>query len=112
MVAKIDEKLPALKKPNFKPFMDCVLLQPIPRGMTTGGVALPENADVGPQRAFVVAVGPGWPTDDGQGRIPMEVEVGDVVYLLLAPGKLACDVTLEGHKYVLACMRDLIGKVT
>jgi co-chaperonin GroES (HSP10) len=97
------------KKVSFQPFNDTVLLQPIPRGMTEGGVVLPENADMGPQKAYVVAVGPGWPTEDGAGRIPMDVAVGDTVYLTLtsAPHKIK----LAEGEFLITRMRDMIGKV-
>ena len=94
--------------PWFVCFHDTVLLDPIPRDMTPGGVAIPETADMGPQQARVVACGPGWPTDQGT-RIAMDVEPGDLVYLTLtaAPHKI----TMEGRSYLVTRMRDLIGKV-
>ena len=95
-------------KPAFTPFHDTLLLDPIPRGETAGGVALPETADMGPQQARVVARGPGWPTDAG-GRIAMDVEEGDIVWLTLAaqPHRI----NLDGKWYLITRMRDLIGKV-
>lgn len=99
------------KTVSFEPFNDTVLLQPIPRGTTEGGVVLPESAEasMGPQKAYVVAVGPGWPTDDGKNRIPMDVAVGDTVYLTLsaAPHKIRI---AEGE-FLITRMRDMIGKV-
>ena len=116
MVAKIDEKLPAptlstgCPPLKFKPFLDTVLLEPIPRGQTAGGVIIPEKADMGPQLARVVAVGPGWPTDDGCERMPMEVDVGDLVYCTFSAQPH--QIKLDGKTYVIVRMRDMIGKVT
>ena len=46
--------------------------------MSSGGIYIPDTAKEKPQEGKVVAVGPGKLTDDGK-RIPMEIEVGDMV---------------------------------
>jgi len=94
--------------PNFICFHDTVLVEPIPRNTTAGGVHLPETADMGPQQARVIACGPGWPTEHGT-RIAMDVVVGDLIWLTLTaqPHKIV----LDGKTYVITRMRDLIGKV-
>jgi chaperonin GroES len=47
-------------------------------GMTKGGIALPDIADV-PNKAVVVAVGSGHLTQDGA-VVPLEVEEGDTIF--------------------------------
>ena len=46
--------------------------------MSSGGIYIPDTAKEKPQEGKVVAVGPGKISDEGN-RIPMEVEVDDVV---------------------------------
>ena len=45
---------------------------------TVGGIYIPATAKERPLEGKVVAVGPGKMTDDGK-RVPLEVELGDVV---------------------------------
>lgn len=47
--------------------------------MSKGGIVIPDNAKQKPQRAIVVAVGPGKQLDDGD-HIPVPVDVGDEIY--------------------------------
>ena len=46
--------------------------------MTAAGIYIPDTAKEKPQEGVVVAIGPGRLSDDGT-RVPMEVEVGDIV---------------------------------
>jgi chaperonin GroES len=66
---------------NIKPLGDRVVVEPLEKDVETfagGELVLPDTAKEKPQQGTVVAVGPGRLDDDGK-RVPMDVEVGDVV---------------------------------
>ncbi len=46
--------------------------------ISSGGIYIPDTAKEKPQEGTVVAVGPGRLTDEGN-RVPMDVQVGDMV---------------------------------
>lgn len=75
--------------------------------MTTGGIALPEGATTGPELGEVIAVGDG--KTEREGRIPMEVQPGDIVYLMFAYSK-PMSVEIDGHRYIICTSSNLIGK--
>ena len=70
----------AKTKVTFKPMADRVVIEPLESDeqVSSGGIYIPDTAKEKPQEGKVVAVGPGKLTDDGK-RLPVEVEVGDVV---------------------------------
>ena len=65
---------------SFKPLGNRIVVEPLEgeEQMSSGGIYIPDTAKEKPQEGKVVAAGPGKISDDGN-RIPMEVEVGDVV---------------------------------
>jgi chaperonin GroES len=65
---------------DFKPLGNRIVVEPLESDeqMSSGGIYIPDTAKEKPQEGKVVAVGPGKISDDGN-RIPMEVEVDDVV---------------------------------
>ena len=63
---------------DIHPLGDRVLVETITDEMTVGGVVIPQVAQGRPERARVLAVGPGARNDAGE-IVPMEIEVGDVV---------------------------------
>jgi chaperonin GroES len=65
---------------SFKPLGNRVVVEPIETDeqVSSGGIFIPDTAKEKPQEGKVVAVGPGKMTDEGK-RVPMEIEVGDVV---------------------------------
>ena len=65
---------------SFKPLGNRVVVEPIEgdEQVSSGGIFIPDTAKEKPQEGNVVAVGPGKMTDEGK-RVPMEIEVGDVV---------------------------------
>ena len=64
---------------KIRPLHDRVLVEALEaENKTAGGVIIPDTAQEKPQEGKVVAVGPGKMTDEGK-RVPMEIEVGDVV---------------------------------
>lgn len=67
-------------KIKFRPMDDRVLVEPVEADdMTAGGIILPDAAREKPQRAVVVAAGPGKLLDSGA-RGEMSVKVGDEVF--------------------------------
>jgi chaperonin GroES len=74
---------------------------------TAGGIVIPETAKEKPQKARVIAAGPGKQLDTGE-RAPMGVAVGDLVLL----GKYSgTDVTVEGTEYVILRESDILAKL-
>ena len=65
---------------SFKPLGNRVVVEPSEgdEQVSSGGIFIPDTAKEKPQEGKVVAVGPGKMTDEGK-RVPMEIEVGDVV---------------------------------
>ncbi|XP_037089210.1 10 kDa heat shock protein, mitochondrial-like [Pollicipes pollicipes] len=97
----------ALKR--FIPMFDRVLLQRAEAiTKTKGGIMIPEKAQQKVSEATVVAVGPGFRTDEGKTVAPT-VSVGDRVLL---PEFGGTKVTLDDTDYVLMRDSDLLGKFT
>lgn len=96
-----------MSKINFEPVSDTLLIEPIRKNETTGGLALPAGAEIGPPRGRVVKAGPGRTTDFGA-EIPMPVTEGDVVVLALInpPGEME----FGGKKYLIVRARDVLAK--
>ncbi|MDP6118593.1 MAG: co-chaperone GroES [Planctomycetota bacterium] len=64
---------------NVEPLDDRIIIKQIDAEDTTaGGIVLPDSAKEKPQQAEIVAVGNGRLSDEGN-RIPVQVNVGDVV---------------------------------
>ena len=93
---------------NIKPLSDRVVVKSVEQEETAkGGIILAPNAQEKPQVAVVVAVGPG-ALDKDQGRIPMEVKVGDKVIV----GKYSgTQVKLDGEEYNVVRQEDVLAIV-
>ena len=64
---------------NIKPLEDKIVVQASEAETTTAsGIVIPDTAKEKPQEGKVLAVGPGRIDDNGN-RIPLDVQVGDVV---------------------------------
>jgi co-chaperonin GroES (HSP10) len=106
-----------MKKPNFNPTTNGVLVQWIKEKIiTAGGLAVPEGAasSFTPPKARVIAVGPGNHTTAGV-LIPCDVREGHIVYIrvaadrsgqLIAPG---LPIRLGTEDYILVREIDIIG---
>jgi chaperonin GroES len=64
---------------TIQPLGDRVLVESIKETETRGGVVIPEMAQGRPERARVLAVGPGLRHPKTGERQPLDVEVGDIV---------------------------------
>ncbi len=65
---------------SFKPLGNRLVVEPIEddEQKSSGGIFIPDTAKEKPQEGKVVAVGLGKMTDEGK-RVPMEIEIGDIV---------------------------------
>ena len=65
---------------TIKPLEDRVVIKALEAEQTTAsGLVIPDTAKEKPSEGEVVAVGPGRFNDEGDDRIPMDVNVGDKV---------------------------------
>jgi chaperonin GroES len=93
---------------DFEPLADFLLIDPIPRGTTPGGLALPDGADPDPPKGKVVKVGPGRISEEGV-RIEHGLKPGDTVYMCFAYSQ-PLQITFAGHEYAVVRARDVIAK--
>jgi len=94
---------------DFAPLGDRVVIKPLEQDeKTTSGIYLPDTAKERPQTGEVVAAGPGRFTEDGKGKVPMELKVGDkVVY-----SKYAGTEYKDGEdEYLILRESDILAKV-
>ncbi len=73
---------------------------------TPSGLVIPDTAKEKPQLGEVLAVGPG-AFQDGE-RVPMDVEVGDIVVYSKYGGT---EVKFEGEDYLILSARDLLAVI-
>ena len=73
---------------------------------TASGLVIPDTAKEKPQQGEVLAVGPG-DFQDGE-RLPMDVEVGDIVVYSKYGGT---EVKYAGEEYLILSSRDLLAVI-
>ncbi len=73
---------------------------------TKSGIYLPDTAKEKPQEGKVIAVGPGKVTDEGK-RIPMEVEVGDVIIYAKYGGS---EIKIDDEDLIIMREDDILAK--
>ena len=91
---------------NLKPLGDRIVVKPQEdeESRTASGLVIPDTAKEKPQLGDVLAVGPG-EIKDGE-RIPMDVNVGDVVFYSKYGGT---EVKVEGVDYLILSARDVLA---
>ena len=91
---------------NLKPLGDRIVVEPQEdeESRTPSGLVIPDTAKEKPQLGDVLAVGPG-EIKDGE-RIPMDVNVGDVVFYSKYGGT---EVKVEGVDYLILSARDVLA---
>jgi chaperonin GroES len=95
-------------KVTIKPLEDRVVVQANEAETTTAsGLVIPDTAKEKPQEGTVIAVGPGRIDDNGQ-RVPLDVNVGDVVIYSKYGGT---EVNYGGEEYLVLSSRDLLAVV-
>jgi chaperonin GroES len=94
---------------NLKPLGDRLIVQAIEEEETTAsGIVLPDTAKEKPQRGKVLAVGEGKWDEDGEKRIPLDVETGDEVLYSKYGGT---EVQVEGEDLLVLRESDVLAKV-
>ena len=95
-------------KVSIKPLEDRVVVQANEAETTTAsGLVIPDTAKEKPQEGTVVSVGPGRIDDNGN-RVPLDVNVGDVVIYSKYGGT---EVKYGGEEYLVLSARDLLAVV-
>ena len=95
-------------KVAIKPLEDRIVVQAVEAETTTAsGIVIPDTAKEKPQEGKVLAVGPGRIDDNGN-RIPLDVQVGDVVIYSKYGGT---EVKYEGEEYLILSARDVLAVV-
>lgn len=91
---------------KLQPLGDRIVVKPKEEdeAMTTSGLVIPDTAKEKPQLGEVLAVGPG-EYQDGE-RIPLDVEVGDLVFYSKYGGT---EVKVEGEEYLVLSSRDVLA---
>jgi chaperonin GroES len=94
---------------NIKPLEDRILVKPLDAEQTTAsGLVIPDTAKEKPQEGEVVAVGPGRFNDEGDERIPMDINVGDKVIYSKYGGT---EVKYSGEEFLILSARDVLAVV-
>jgi len=94
---------------RLKPLEDRIVVKPGEEEETTvSGIVIPDTAKEKPQEGEVVAVGPGRFNEDGDERIPLDIEVGDTVIYSKYGGT---EVKVEGDDYLILSARDVLAVV-
>lgn len=92
----------------LQPLGDRVIVELLDEETTTAsGIVLPDTAKEKPQKGTVIAVGLGEKNDDGD-RIPVDVEVGDVVIFSKYGGTEVKD---GADEYLILRESDILAKV-
>ncbi|MCI0688716.1 MAG: co-chaperone GroES [Sporichthyaceae bacterium] len=96
-------------KVAIKPLEDRVVVQPLDAEQTTAsGLVIPDTAKEKPQEGVVLAVGPGRWDEDGEKRIPLDVQVGDIVLYSKYGGT---EIKYNNEEYLVLSARDLLAIV-
>ena len=95
---------------NIKPLEDRIVVKPLDAEETTAsGLVIPDTAKEKPQEGEVVAVGQGRFNEDGDGRVPMDVSVGDKVIYSKYGGT---EVKHGGDEYLILSARDVLAIIS
>ena len=96
-------------KVALKPLEDRVVVQPLDAEQTTAsGLVIPDTAKEKPQEGRVLAIGPGRWDEDGEKRIPLDVQVGDIVLYSKYGGT---EVKYNNEEYLVLSAHDLLAIV-
>jgi chaperonin GroES len=92
---------------KLQPLSDRLVVKPIQsEEKTKSGIYIPDTAKEKPQEGKVVAVGPGKMTDEGK-RIPMDLEVGDIVIYAKYGGS---EIKLDDEELIIVRENDILAK--
>ena len=92
----------------LKPLEDRIVVQPLEaEQVTASGLVIPDTAKEKPQEGKVLAVGPGR-FDDKGARVPVDVQVGDVVLYSKYGGT---EVKYANVDYLVLSARDVLAVI-
>ena len=92
----------------LKRLEDRIVVQPLEaEQVTASGLVIPDTAKEKPQEGKVLAVGPGR-FDDKGARVPVDVQVGDVVLYSKYGGT---EVKYSGEEYLVLSARDVLAVI-
>ena len=92
----------------IKPLEDRIVVKPLEaEQVTASGLVIPDTAKEKPQEGKVLAVGPGR-FDDKGARVPVDVQVGDVVLYSKYGGT---EVKYSGQEYLVLSARDVLAVI-
>jgi chaperonin GroES len=92
---------------KLQPMGDRLVVKPTQsEEKTKSGIYIPDTAKEKPQEGKVIAVGPGKMTDEGK-RIPMDVEVGDIIIYAKYGGS---EIKLDEEELVIVRESDILVK--
>ena len=94
---------------KLKPLGDRLIVQALEEEETTAsGLVLPDTAKEKPQKGKVLAVGDGRWDDEGDKRIPLDVQEGDEVLYSKYGGT---EIKVEGDELLVLRESDVLAKV-
>jgi chaperonin GroES len=94
---------------KLKPLGDRLIVKAVEEEETTAsGIVLPDTAKEKPQKGEVIAVGDGRWDDEGEKRIPLDVNQGDEILYSKYGGT---EVTLDGEDLLVLRESDVLAKV-
>ncbi|HEV2062827.1 MAG TPA: co-chaperone GroES [Solirubrobacteraceae bacterium] len=94
---------------KLKPLGDRLIVKAIEDEETTAsGIVLPDTAKEKPQRGEVIAVGDGRYDEDGDKRIPLDVQAGDKVLYSKYGGT---EIKVEGEDLLVLRESDVLAKI-
>ena len=92
---------------KLQPMGDRLVVKPTQsEEKTKSGIYIPDTAKERSQEGKVVAVGPGKMTDEGK-RIPMDVEVGDIIIYAKYGGS---EIKLDEEELIIVRESDILAK--
>jgi chaperonin GroES len=92
----------------LKPLEDRIVVSPLEaEQVTASGLVIPDTAKEKPQEGKVIAVGPGR-VDDKGARVPVDVQVGDIVLYSKYGGT---EVKYSGEEYLVLSARDVLAVI-
>jgi chaperonin GroES len=95
-------------KVSIKPLEDRIVVQANEAETTTAsGLVIPDTAKEKPQEGTVLAVGPGRIDEKGN-RIPIDVQIGDVVLYSKYGGT---EIKYAGEEYLVLSARDVLAVI-
>jgi len=94
---------------TIKPLEDRIVVKTLEAEQTTAsGLVIPDTAKEKPQEGEVLSVGPGRFNEDGDERVPLDINVGDIVIFSKYGGT---EVKYNGEEYLILSARDVLAVI-